>query len=138
MLYRPAHRLALCAILLLSTASCKDSGETRFELTGKVTYKGKPVPAGMVRFEPLDTVVNRTTIGMAEIKDGQFKTLPDHGTTGGRQQAFVSGGNGIPEPGSGPDGASIFEEYFFEIDVPKEDSTLDIEVPDSVPQLTKF
>ena len=71
------------AMLFLIVPGCGEKGPDRFELSGKVTYRGKPVPAGTITFEPTDRVVNATTIGEAEIKDGQYKTLPDKGVVGG-------------------------------------------------------
>ena len=130
--------MAAACLVLSTLVSCGDTGPPRFELSGTITYKGKPVPAGYIRYEPLDTVVNKSTVGNADIKDGKYSTLRDQGSTGGRHRVFVYGFNGIPEPGSGPAGAAIFNSYAVEAELPLETSTLDIEVPEKVRQLRKF
>ena len=122
-------------VLFLAVQGCGEKGPARYELSGKITYRGNPVPAGTITFEPKEMVVNSTTIGEAEIKDGQYRTLPDKGVVGGPQKVFVSGYNGIPEPGSGPLGASVFATYATEIELPREPSTHDIEVPAAVPAM---
>ncbi len=123
------------AVLFLTVQGCGEKGPARYELSGTITYRGNPVPAGTITFEPKDIVVNSTTIGEAEIKDGQYRTLPDKGVVGGAHRVFVSGYNGIPEPGSGPLGASIFATYTTEIKLPREPSTHDFKVPANVPAM---
>ncbi len=130
--------MAVCCLVLATLVSCGDSGPARYELSGTITYKGKPVPAGYLRYEPLETPVNKSTVGEADIKDGKYATLLNKGSTGGKHLIFIYGFNGIPEPGSGPAGAAIFDSYATEAELPKESSTLDIEVPDKVRQLRKF
>lgn len=132
---RQASVMVSCACLSLTVASCGKSGPPRYELSGLITYRGKPVPAGTIRFEPIGSVVNPSTIGEAEIKDGKYATLPAKGIIGGRQIVFVAGYNGRPEPGSGPMGASVFAMHTLEIDLPEESSTLDIIVPDGIPAI---
>ena len=135
---RVASVWVCCVILLLTVVSCGKSGPPRYELSGTITFHGKPVPAGEIRFEPIGSVVNITTIGEAEIKDGKYSTILNKGIIGGRQKVYVSGYNGIPEPGSGPRGASIFDVYIMEIKLPEEPSTFDVVVPDGVRALRKF
>jgi len=131
-------RFVAYGLLLAMVVSCGKAGVPRYELSGTVTYQGKPVPAGSIRFEPVGTTLNNSTIGDADIKDGKYSTLLDRGIIGGRQRVFVYGFNGIPEPGSGPEGAAIFGSHIVEIDLPDEASKLDIQVPDSVRPLRPF
>jgi len=118
--------------------SCGKAGLPRYELSGTVTYQGKPVPAGNIRFEPVGTTLNNSTIGDADIIDGKYSTLLDRGIIGGMHRVFVYGFNGIPEPGSGPEGAAIFGSHIVEMDLPEEASKIDIKVPDSVRPLRPF
>jgi hypothetical protein len=95
-----------------------------------VTYDGIAIPAGIITFEPVGINVNATTIGEAEIKDGQYRTLPDKGIVGGPHTVFIAGYNGIREPGSGPYGASLFAPvYKTTVELPREPSTFDFDVP---------
>lgn len=121
-----------CVVLLLAAAGCGEKGPTRYSLSGRVEYRGKPVPAGTITFEPKHMVVNKTTIGEASIKDGRYQTLKEKGVVGGPQTVFISGYNGVPEPGSGPMGASVFATSTLEVDLPDEPSTYDFEVPANV------
>lgn len=125
-----APRVICILTIALTLAGCGDSGPERFELSGQATYDGKPIPAGVITFEPEGTTLNASTIGEAEIKDGRYKTLPTKGIVGGRHTVFVAGYNGIPEPGSGPYGASLFAPvYKTSEQFPLEASTFDFEVP---------
>lgn len=134
---RHRYLIAVCLVLMTAT-SCGTSGPARYQLTGAITYQGKPVPAGTMRFEPVGSVVNKDSVSEAEIKDGEYATLPGRGVVGGPHRMYVFGFNGIPEPGSGPMGASIFEGYVTEIDLPEEASAIDIVVPDTVRALQPF
>lgn len=58
-----------CALLLmcaLVVCGCGPGDVARTNVTGKVTYKGNPLPAGTVAF------INGSTVATGEIKDGQY------------------------------------------------------------------
>ena len=111
-------------------AGCRDSGPDRYELSGRATFDGKPIPAGVITFEPEATTLNASTIGEAEIKDGRYSTFPEKGIVGGRHTVFIAGYNGIPEPGSGPYGASLFTPvYKTSVELPAEPSIYDFDIP---------
>ena len=45
-------RLVLCCLGPVALISgCKDPGPTTYVVTGAITYKGKPLPTGIVTFE---------------------------------------------------------------------------------------
>lgn len=75
-----ASRGAICqtraAVLLftiaLSIGCAGDEGPQKYDVTGAVTYKGKPIPYGDIRFEPTQGLVNRQSVVLAEIRDGQY------------------------------------------------------------------
>ncbi|MHC4178250.1 MAG: hypothetical protein ACYSWU_12135 [Planctomycetota bacterium] len=120
-------------LLGLSISGC-DRGPTRYPLSGKITYGGKPIPAGWIAFEPEDVEITKETIAEGQIKDGKYRTLPGQGVIGGKHKVFVTAGNGIPEPGSPPYGASIFRAtYETTVDFGQEPSTYDFDVPSSHP-----
>lgn len=122
-------------LLGLSISGC-DRGPTRYPLSGKATYGEKPIPAGWIAFEPdqEDLKVTKETMAEATIKDGEYKTLPDQGVIGGKHKVFITACNGIPEPGSGPHGISIFlRTYETTVDFGEEPSTYDFDVPSSFP-----
>jgi hypothetical protein len=123
---------------LVALAGCGDSGPARFELSGTVTYDGKPVPAGFIVFIPDDATGNSGPGTTAGIQDGQYRTLPDKGTIGGPHVATVYGFEGKHHEaakGSGgptiidPMGHPLFKTATIKLDLPKEKTAQDIAVP---------
>src|SRR5204862_378695 len=64
-------RWAIVGVLGLAAVGC---GESRVEVSGEVTFDGKPVPAGRIYFNPDFTKGNDGPQGYADIKDGKFDT----------------------------------------------------------------
>jgi hypothetical protein len=63
---------ALLALAVSLTGCGGKSGPLTYELVGQVTYNGKPIPLGDIRFEPTQGVVNKDTVGYAMIRDGEY------------------------------------------------------------------
>lgn len=61
-----APRLGLLLVFPLLTSCAPRTGH----VTGKVTYKGKPIPAGWLQFRPADPSQNSVPAGLDE--DGNF------------------------------------------------------------------
>lgn len=123
---RRTQRIALAAVglLLMATLGCGRGGSAGYQVSGKVTYGGQPLPAGSVQFEP-DAGASGLC-AMAVIENGTYTT-----TTGG-----VSGGKYLvrinpPEIASGDDLSKViqFPVYQTTIDLPQADTTHDFEVP---------
>ena len=57
-------------------AGCGDDGAARYDMTGAVTFDGKPVPKGYVRFAPDKDAGASGPGASATILDGVYKTLP--------------------------------------------------------------
>ena len=120
----------LCSSLLVGCGS----GERVYQLSGKITYKGKPVPSGFVIFEPDGAQGNTGAPGRAEIVDGQYDTRGErgHGIVGGPHRVRIVGMDGgshgqtageigLPSP--------LFAEYTVSEDLPQQDGEKDFEVP---------
>ncbi len=124
-------------ITLLGLVGCGDAKpEFRFDLSGKITYDGKPIPRGYLRFAPDTKKGNRGPGSSASIIDGQYKTMTGQGTVGGPHVISIVGTDGIPiELGEGipPNlaGKPLFSEYEVHVDLPKETGTYDFDVPAS-------
>jgi hypothetical protein len=56
------------ALVLLASLAILGCGDKKGEVSGTVTYKGKPVPLGTVTF----VNVNKETVGTAAISDGKY------------------------------------------------------------------
>src|SRR5687767_5122929 len=84
---------------LMTLVGCGGGDAGRYRVSGVVTYDGKPVPKGVIYFDP-DTGKNQAGLqGFAEITDGKYDTgQGGKGTTGGpvviRVEAFDGQGSG--------------------------------------------
>jgi hypothetical protein len=122
------------AAVVLVLAGCGDRGPRQYEVSGTVTYGGKPVPYGTIDFEPDASAGNRGPGGRAEIRDGHYATAPDRGVVGGPYVVRICGSDGMPleMPEEGlvdPAGTPLFEEHVEHVDLPNKDTTRDFAVP---------
>ena len=119
----------LAVVIAWLTAGCGGSGgPARYDLSGKVSYGGKPVPAGRIALEPDGTKGNSGPPSYAEIKDGRYATPRDKGTVGGPHRVRIAGFDGRGA-GESPEGAPLFSEYRTTAELPKQDGTFDFDVP---------
>jgi hypothetical protein len=120
---------ALVLIALVVTFGCTP-GERIYQLSGKVTYAGKPVPTGNIIFEPDNNAGNKGGSGFAKIKDGHYDTsiLEGHGVSGGPHIVRIQGLDGIVR-GELLNGIPLFQEYVTTADLPKGSGTKDFDVP---------
>ncbi len=102
----------------------------RFRVSGKVTFKGEPVPAGTIYFEPNAAKGNKGSFGMATISGGSFDTSSLKGSVGGPHFVRIEGYDGKVTPEK-PQGSLLFNAHRIEIDLPKQDSEQKFEVPAS-------
>ena len=120
---------ALVLIGLVSLCGCSP-GERVYQLSGTITYAGKPVPAGHVIFEPDNNAGNKGGPGFAKIKDGRYDTsiLDGHGVMGGPHIVRIQGMDGVVR-GELLNGIPLFQEYVTTADLPKGNGTKDFDVP---------
>lgn len=115
------------------TVGCGDAGPTTYEVSGSVTYKGKPVPKGSITLTPDSSEGNKGPGTVAAIEDGKFSTPPGKGVVGGPYVLRIQGYDGVPiqggEGGMDETGTELFKPYELKKGLPKEDSELDIEIP---------
>jgi hypothetical protein len=98
-------------------------------VSGTVTYDGKPIPMGLIFFDPDVTKGTGGMQGFAEISNGKYNTAENgQGVRGGAYEVRVNGFDGKVAPDS-PAGQPLFPEYRGATDLPKEDSTYDLDVP---------
>lgn len=124
--YRIAGRVALLCLL---TVGC-NSGPKTYHVSGKVTYNGKPLPAGVIYFDPDVLKKNDAPQGYAIIKDGVYDTAAPggKGVVGGAYLARIEGFDG--KPGAElPLGRPLFTDFQQSIELPKATATQDFEVP---------
>jgi hypothetical protein len=122
------ERTGLALSCLLFLAGC--AGQTgRFDVSGKVTFRGAPVPAGTIVFTPDVAAGNDGLQGIAEIRDGRFDTRgTKRGGPGGAVVVRIEGFDGKPFE-EHPYGKRLFAPYHVKVSLPRENTTMDFEVP---------
>lgn len=121
--------LACCGALLL--AGCGEQGPRQHHVAGQVTWRGQPVPAGMVTFTPDARQGNSGPQGFAPIRAGRYSTREDgRGPGSGPHLVAVIGYDGRQPTDESPMGRLLFEGHQFPYAIPEAASSLDIPVPD--------
>jgi len=126
--------LVLFSATLFSDCGSSESGPTRYEISGKVTYARQPVPHGEIAFEPDSVKGNSGPATIAVIENGEYKTTAKKGTIGGAMIVRINGLDGKTPTDktlayTNPHGLELFPDFTTEIELPKENSTKDFEVP---------
>jgi hypothetical protein len=125
------HRLiGALALLIIAVVSGCGSEEQVYDLSGEVSFQGKPVPMGTIVFEPDVTKGNNGPSGYAKIRDGRYDTRDEEGqgTMGGPHLVRILGLDGVAR-GELLHGLPVFPEYTTTAELPRETSTLDFVVP---------
>ena len=95
-------------------------------------YDGKPVPKGTVTFEPDTTKGNSGPGSGAAIENGRYDTGTENGPVAGPHTVRIVGYDGIPASMEGetmPEGKPLFPPYESTLDVPKESSEKNFDIP---------
>jgi len=125
-----AFFLAVVSLTLIVVAGCGERAPTLYHVSGTVTFGGKPVPAGSILFEPDTTKGNQGPAGYAQIKDGKYNTQAGgRGTVGGPHRVRIMGLSGVRIDEDSPEGVPLFPEYTTQVDLPKQNTTQDFDVP---------
>lgn len=124
---RCANSLSLLALFMM-VCGIGCSRVDRWDISGNVTYGGKPIAEGHITFDP---ITPGTGGGFAKIVDGKYDTQHegrDH--SGGAHQVKVIAYKGLKNP-KNPDSdvLPLFPAYEIEVEFPKKKSTMDFEVP---------
>ena len=130
-----SHKLSAFATTLFASTALLLYGCSRGpsfnDVSGTVTFDGKPVPAGRIYFNPDFSKGNDGPQGFADIKDGKYDTRnKGQGHAGGPMVISVEGFDGKSE---NPDsvGKPIFVAYEIKRELPKGPSVQALEVPAS-------
>ncbi len=130
MIRLPIICLVLAGALCL-LAGCGTSGPLIYNVHGQVTFQGKPVPKGFIKFLPDPGKGNSGPGGGAEIVNGSYSTPAGKGVQGGAYYVEISGYTGVETSADGetlPDGESLFPPYRTTVDLPKESTEQNFEV----------
>jgi hypothetical protein len=121
---------AVCLIAgVVFAVGCGAEGEPVYQVSGTVTFQGKPVPKGLIYFDPDQTKETGGDMGFASILDGKFNTAEEgQGIRGGAYEVRVNGFDG-KVANDAPFGQALFLEYRTTADLPMQDSTYNLDVP---------
>jgi hypothetical protein len=113
---------------VLTLCGCSDqSGRSLVE--GRVTWEGKPVPAGSVAFEPDPDRGGKGPAGVALIRNGRFRTEAKFGAVAGPHIARFWFFDGQGGDALSPSGRMICPEFTEPVDLPGKAVTIDFDFP---------
>jgi hypothetical protein len=123
-----ASRPGALALLLALAAGC-GPGEKLYDVSGTATYDGKPIPAGIIYFDPDPMKGGTGTQGFATVNDGKYTTAVNgRGVRGGSYVIRITGYDG-KTANEAPLGRPLFDEYEMKKDLPAADSELNLDIP---------
>ncbi len=129
-LTRRAGFAVLAGLCALVGCGRGGSASNVIPVTGTVTVGGKPLPLGMIVFEPDPAKGNRGPQGHANIKAGRFDTRQSgKGVVVGAQIVRITGGDGVNPEAFTPFGNLLFEEFSTRIELTRETTELTFDVP---------
>jgi hypothetical protein len=102
----------------------KQDGPTRFEVSGRVTFRGQPVAVGTIAFEPDARRGRSGPAGYADIRDGRYRT--HIGVIGGPHIARINGASG-PVVDEAKD-TTLASDFTTNCDLPMEPTTIDFDI----------
>lgn len=120
------------AALLFAIGCGGTDGPERFKLSGNVTFEGKSVPVGFIKFSPDPSKGNAGPGTGAPITNGSYETSAGKGVVSGAHTVEISGWDGVPIIESGEElleGKEVFPLYRTTVSIPKSDMKLDFAVP---------
>jgi hypothetical protein len=122
------RRSGVVGLIFAAVAFCGCTQEEKlYQVSGVVTYSGKPIAKGVISFIPKDDGRQ----GFANIADGKYDTAKQgKGVRGGAYDVRVNGFDG-KEANEAPFGQALFPEYTTTKDLPQEDSVYNLDVPKS-------
>lgn len=84
----------IAGVTAIAAAGCGARGPERFHASGTVTFGGKPVPLGSIRFEADGSRGNHGPVGHAAIVDGRYttRTRGSRGMLRGPLVVIIDGG----------------------------------------------
>lgn len=116
----------VCAALLVG---CGPSQPPTYDLAGKITYLGKPIPSGILYFDPDIAAGADGPQGYALIKQGHYDTREMGQKVGsGKYVVRIYAHDGAVQPEL-PMGKPLFPERTLNIELPASDSEKDLDVP---------
>ena len=125
--------LAALGLSMLAGCGSGDPGPQRYDVSGKVSFAGKPVKYGQILFVPDTAKGNEGPAGSAAIVDGAYNTSTGgKGAVGGAVIVRLTGQDFDPVEASANESGNrtvLFRDYEVELEIPKQAVTKDFDVP---------
>lgn len=114
----------------LSVQGCgtKAQGPELFQLTGKVTVNGEPIPAGTIELVPDASKGNQGPWVLLTVRDGKYSTDKRNGIVGGPYKARIEVFDGKPTDPSQELGNPVGPPHSVEVELPRKNGTHDFEL----------
>lgn len=126
-------RLTLAVVVCLLAAGCSKEGPKRFDHWGKITYRGMPIPKGVMNFDPDLGAKNDGPQGFAEIVNGEYDTRkrPMSGPGSGKYVIRVFAADGVAAS-EAPMGKPLFtSQVELHEDLKAQDGELNFVIPET-------
>lgn len=128
--------LGVLALVIASTfLGCSDAPDT-YNVSGNVTFDGKPIPRGLIRFVPDSSKENSGPAGVAVIIDGKYDTSAEGGKghVGGPMVVHIEGHDPAKAKETDEETGEevvvpLFQSYETTVELSKGDETKDFAVP---------
>ena len=121
------HSIAAFLAAVVVLTGC-DGEEKLYDVSGTVTFGGKPVPKGAIHFDPDASKGGTGQAGFANILDGKYDTADmGKGVRGGAYIVRINAFDG-KEAGEAPWGQALFPEHTEPHELQAAKQTLDISV----------
>jgi hypothetical protein len=130
--------LCVATLSLALVSGCSSEPEPA-QLSGKVTFKGQPVPAGWISFTPDSGAARGGQVKLLQIKDGAYDTAKESepGLKPGSYLVHIEGFDGEKVPFYGQ-GKQIFNPVDDAFTVPEGATTKDFVIPESAGENVKI
>jgi len=125
-----SFRLAAVALACTTLFAGCSNKEQLYDVSGTITYDGKPIPKGLIFFDPDTARGTPGTQGFANIEDGKFDTSvvgKGKGIRGGAYHIRILGFDGKSGPDA-PFGKGLFPEHETTKELAPEKQTFDYDV----------
>jgi hypothetical protein len=124
----PTVLAGAAALACAAIVGCQKSNGL-MPVTGRVTWKGNPIPIGNVFIEPDASLGNKGPQCRSSIISGVFASRSEFGAVSG---PVIVGVEGFEQRPDKEFPVPLFPHYAFKTEIPKGRATLDIVVPENV------
>lgn len=126
--HRPGlARCPLVVIALFTVLACgckgKNDSPARYDLSGRVTFGGEPIPVGVISFSPDTQQGNQGPGSTGRIQDGRYQTRPGKGIVGGAYLVTIDGFKADAKA------TPLFAPCQISVALPEKGGTYDFDVP---------